>query len=307
MEYGAHLPLISFRGEQRTLTDLLEYTESARDQGYTFLCANDHLVFSRPWLDGPTALAAVLSRSGQMRVATTVCLPVVRGPVPTAKLAATLDRLSGGRLVLGVGPGSSARDHGLVGLSYEERWQRLDECVSTMQALFRGEAFEGERYGTRGEQLEPRPLQHNGPPIWLGSWGQSLRRTAELADGWLASGYNTDPERFAHDLQRLGEQLRAVGKDPAAFPNGIATMWTYVTEDPERAEAMLRDVLAPVLKRPVEELKRKLPIGSAETCASKLRAYRDAGAQRIFIWPLADEPEQLVRFREQVVPLIENA
>ena len=84
MEFGVHLPLISIAGEQRSLDDLLAFTEAARDLGYTHLCANDHLVFSRPWLDGPTALAAVLARSGQMTLATTVAVPVLRGPAATA-------------------------------------------------------------------------------------------------------------------------------------------------------------------------------------------------------------------------------
>ena len=116
MEFGVHLPLISFAGEQRSLDDLLAFTETARDLGYTHLCANDHLVFSRPWLDGPTALAAVLARSGQMTLATTVSVPVLRGPAATAKILAAIDVLSGGRLLVGLGPGSSARDYELVGV-----------------------------------------------------------------------------------------------------------------------------------------------------------------------------------------------
>ena len=107
VEFGAHLPLISFAGEQRTLDDLLAFTEAARDLGYTHLCANDHLVFARPWLDGPTALAAVVARSGRMTLATTVAVPVLRGPAATAKILAAIDVLSGGRLVVGLGPGSS--------------------------------------------------------------------------------------------------------------------------------------------------------------------------------------------------------
>jgi len=65
MEFGVHLPLTPIAGEQCSLDDLLAFTEAARDLGYAHLCANDHLVFSRPWLDGPTALAAVLAHSGQ--------------------------------------------------------------------------------------------------------------------------------------------------------------------------------------------------------------------------------------------------
>lgn len=308
MEFGAHLPLISFRREARSLADLERFTEVAAEQGYTFLCANDHLVFSRSWLDGPTALTAVLSRSGNMRLATTICLPVVRSAAPAAKWLAAIDLLSEGRLVIGVGPGSSARDHALVGLSYDERWRRLEECIHAMRAFFTGTDFEGEFYSTHGERLEPLPVQKPAPPIWLGSWGAKggLRRTAALADGWLASGYNTSPNHFARSLQELRGNLIEAGKDPESFPNGIATMWTYVTDDSREATHMIEDVLAPMLRRPVDELRAKLPIGSPEQCADRLRPYRQAGAQRLFIWPLANEVEQLQRFREEVAPLVEQ-
>jgi alkanesulfonate monooxygenase SsuD/methylene tetrahydromethanopterin reductase-like flavin-dependent oxidoreductase (luciferase family) len=129
---------------------------------------------------------------------------------------------------------------------------------------------------------------------------------ARLADGWLASGYNTTPELFAQAWVDVRAELTARGRDAAGFPNGIATMWCYVTEDRARAEAMLADVLAPMLNRPVEPLRALLPIGSAEECAAKLLAYERAGAQRVFLWPLADERAQLEVFHERVVPLIET-
>src|SRR6476620_8160820 len=80
---AVHLALISFSGEEGSLDDLIGFTETARDLGYTHLCVNDHLVVSRPWLDGPTALAAVLAHSGQMTLATTVSVPELRGPPAT--------------------------------------------------------------------------------------------------------------------------------------------------------------------------------------------------------------------------------
>jgi alkanesulfonate monooxygenase SsuD/methylene tetrahydromethanopterin reductase-like flavin-dependent oxidoreductase (luciferase family) len=309
MEFGVHLPLISFGGEQRSLADLLAVTKAANELGYTHLCANDHLVFSRPWLDGPTALASVLAHSGRMTLATTVAVPVLRGPAATAKILAAIDVLSGGRLVVGLGPGSSARDYELVGVSFEERWQRLDEAVQTMRAYWRGDdvGFEGTFYSSAGFTLAPTPAQRPGPPIWIGSWGSApgLRRVARLADGWLASGYNTTPELFAQGWLDLQVELAARGRDAARFQNGIATMWCYVTEDRARAEVMLADVLAPLLNRPVETLRAVLPVGPAEDCAAKLLAYEHAGAQRVFLWPLADECAQLELFRERVVPLID--
>jgi alkanesulfonate monooxygenase SsuD/methylene tetrahydromethanopterin reductase-like flavin-dependent oxidoreductase (luciferase family) len=310
VELGVHLPLISFAGEQRTLDDLIAFTEAARDLGYTHLCANDHLVFSRPWLDGPTALAAVLPRSGQMTLATTVAVPVLRGPAATAKILAAIDVLSGGRLVVGVGPGSSARDHELAGVPFGERWKRLDEAVQVLRAFWRSDeaGFEGAFYSTAGVTLAPPPAQRPGPPIWIGSWGSpaGLRRVASLADGWLASGYNTTPELFAQAWSDVKAEVAARGRDAARFPNGIATMWCYVSGDRARAEAVLTEVLAPMLKRPVEQLRTVLPIGSAEECAARLRAFERAGAQRVFLWPLAEERSQLQVFRERVAPLLEG-
>jgi probable F420-dependent oxidoreductase len=309
MELGVHLPLISFRGEHRSIDDLLAFTEAARDLGYTHLCANDHLVFSRPWLDGPTALAAVLAASGEMTLATTVSVPVLRGPAATAKILAAIDLLSGGRLLVGVGPGSSARDYELVGVSFEERWKRLDEAVQTLRAYWRADevAFEGAFYSTSGFTLTPTPAQRPGPPIWIGSWGSAagLRRVARLADGWLASGYNTNPELFAQAWADVQAEVSARGRDVTRFPNGIATMWCYVTEDRARAEAVLTDVLARMLNRPPEQLRAILPIGSVEECAQKLLAYARAGAQRVFLWPLQDERAQLELFRERVAPLLD--
>jgi len=310
MEFGVHLPLISFMGEQRSLDDLIAVTRAADDLGYTHVCANDHLVFSRPWLDGLTTLAAVLAHSGRMTLATTVAVPVLRGPAATAKILAAIDLLSGGRLMVGLGPGSSARDYELVGLRFEERWKRLDEAVQTLRAYWRGDnvAFEGTFYSSAGFTLEPTPAQRPGPPIWIGSWGSAagLKRVARLADGWLASGYNTTPDLFAQAWSDVQAELAARGRDATGFPNGIATMWCYVTEDRARAEAMLADMLAPLLNRPAEPLRSILPIGSAEECARKVLAYERAGAQRIFLWPLADERAQLETFCERVVPLIDG-
>jgi alkanesulfonate monooxygenase SsuD/methylene tetrahydromethanopterin reductase-like flavin-dependent oxidoreductase (luciferase family) len=202
IEFGAHLPLMTWGNEEpASLADLTAYTRLANELGLGWLTANDHLVYGRPWLDGPVALASVLPAIGTMTVATTIALPVVRGPGPLAKALAAIDRLSGGKLVVGVGPGSSEQDYGAVGIAWEERWPRFEEAVQALRALLRpaSEPFGGAFYPTEGMRLLPAATQPGGPPIWMGSWGSNvgLRRVARLADGWLASGYNTTPEAFA--------------------------------------------------------------------------------------------------------------
>jgi alkanesulfonate monooxygenase SsuD/methylene tetrahydromethanopterin reductase-like flavin-dependent oxidoreductase (luciferase family) len=308
VEYGAHLPLIDL-GTPPSLATLRAYASAAATLGYRYLCANDHLVFSRPWLDGPTALAALIEASRDMTLVTTVGLPVLRGPVQLAKTLAALDILSGGRLVAGVGPGSSAADYAAVGLPFQERWQRFDEALRVLRALLHGDGarFDGRFYSTRGVQLEPRPTRSPGPPIWVASWGSpaGLRRVARLGEGWLASAYNATPDSFRDGLERLAEELRRIGKAPASFPSAVATTWLRITEDKGEAERTLRDVLAPMLHRSAEELRTApLLIGPAEVCAERLAAFVDAGARRIFVWPLGDEVAQLELFRERVTGLL---
>src|SRR5436305_12660664 len=130
MELGVHLPLMEFGEEGQSLQRLQAVVDVAREPGFAAVSANDHFVFSTPWLDGPTALAAVIDRSGEMTLATTISLAALRGPVPLAKALAALDVLSGGRLVAGVGPGSSERDYDAVGMPFHDRWKRFDEAVT---------------------------------------------------------------------------------------------------------------------------------------------------------------------------------
>ena len=308
MEFGVHLPLIDWGATEQSLEHLRAYARRASELGYSHLCANDHLVFGRPWLDGPTALASVIDVSGDMTLATTVVVPVLRGPAATAKVLGAIDTLSGGRLVVGVGPGSSPRDYELIGVDFDERFKRLDESINAMRAFWAGEGatFEGAFYSTGDVDLRPYPAQRPGPPIWIGSWGSpaGLRRVARLGDGWLASGYNTNPEIFAKGLNDLAGHLDAAGKSSVDFPNGIATMWTYVSDDRSESERILNDVLAPTLNRDAGDIRELLPIGSPEECAARLSAYKKAGAERVFIWPLADEIEQLERFATEVIPLV---
>ncbi|HEY3671828.1 MAG TPA: LLM class flavin-dependent oxidoreductase [Acidimicrobiia bacterium] len=310
MDFGAHLPLMDFGGHPYTLDHLVGYASTAAELGFRALAVNDHLVFSAPWLDGPVALAAVMEHTGDMTLATTIALSVVRGPVAIAKSLGALDRLSGGRMLAALGPGSSADDYAAVGLDFAERWSRFDESIGAIRALWRpdGEPFTGAFYSTEGIDLEPRPLQAGGPPIWVGSWGSApgLARVARLADGWLASAYNTTPERFTDAWRLLQEKLTAQRRDAYPFPNALSTMWCYITDDRREAEQILQERVIPTVHRPEAMLRERLPIGPPELFAEKLTAFARAGVQRVFIWPVADERRQLERFWDEVRPLVES-
>lgn len=308
MEFGIHLPLIGFLGAKYTRSKLVEYTERARDLGYIAIAANDHLVFPRPWLDGPTALASVLHVTGDMQLATTVSIPVVRNPVAMAKTLSSIDHLSEGKLIIGVGPGSSAKDYESVGIPFDERWKRLDDAVLTMRSLMTADGTDhtGDYYSTVGISMEPLPAQRPAPPIWIGSWGSDvgLKRTARIGDGWLASAYNTTPEDFSEGLRKLNTHLSTYGKDPKTFPNGIATMLFHITEDTNEAERILDEIIRAAINRPLDELRARLCVGPASEVREKLAALEAAGAQRVYMWPVVNEMEQIDLFAEQVMATI---
>jgi alkanesulfonate monooxygenase SsuD/methylene tetrahydromethanopterin reductase-like flavin-dependent oxidoreductase (luciferase family) len=306
MRYGAHLPLLDLDGAGFRPDTLASYAATAHRLGYAAVAANDHLVFQRPWLDALVALASVATASADLRLATTVALPVVRGPAALAKAAAALDIVSGGRLVLGVGPGSSRRDYDAAGVDFDERWPRFEESVRVLRSHLTPAAppFEGRFYAT-GEALQPRPASPDGPPIWLASWGSpaGLRRVARLGDGWLASAYNTTPDRVAAARGALAAELARSGRAPDGFPCALATMWTYITDDAgERRDRVA--ALATMLKRPADELAERVCVGPAEHCAALVQAYAGAGIGEMFVWPLGDGERQLERFMSDVVPLI---
>jgi hypothetical protein len=120
----------------------------------------------------------------------------------------------------------------------------------------------------------------------------------------LASAYNITPALFADALTRLNGYLADHGKNPATFPNALATMWFYITENPAEADQIFRHRVVPVINRPENLLRERLPIGSAQAFANLLAAFKAAGLQRVLLWPVADEARQLELFREKVASAV---
>ena len=262
---------MQFGQEELSLRRLERAVDSARNCNFAALSSNDHFVFQTPWLDGPTALASMIERSGEMTLATTVSLAVLRGPVQLAKALAAIDILSDGRLVAALGPGSSERDYEVLGVPFDQRWKRFDEALAVLRALLNGEPLaEDPRYYpvTRDLELAPSPRAENGIPLWVGSWGSpaGLARVAKAGDGWLASAYNTTPS-VSPPLARLWrDALEDRGRSADGFPTALATMWTWVSRDRSEGDRVLRDVLAPVLRRDPEDLRAQVCVGPPEHC-----------------------------------------
>lgn len=303
MEFGVHLPLIDFGDGLLERHEFRSYVAAASDLGYATLAANDHLVWQRPWLDGPTTLTSLHAEAGDMALATSISLPAVRHPIVLGKWLTTLGCLTGNRIIAGLGPGSSSGDYAAVGVPFEDRWARFDEALRVVKAIVRGDPPPtGAFYDVEEVRLDPLPA--TPPEVWFGSWGSDrrLRAMAQIADGWMASGYNTTPEGFAQARERLDGHLITCGRDPAVFPDLIATMWLCVTETRDEAEQVLQEVLAEVLRRDPHALATQLPVGPPDHCIDLLRSYAQAGAHQILLWPIRDPVHQLHRFHELVAP-----
>ena len=243
-----------------------------------------------------------------MTLATTVSLAALRGPVPLAKAVAALDILSGGRVVAGVGAGSSRSDYDAVGVGFEDRWQRFDEAVMLLRALLSGvePPAGGRHFAVPQARLLPVPRPSGVVPLWIGSWGSAsgMRRVARLGDGWLASAYNITPAEFAAASALLRAELAAAGRPAGGFPHALVTMWAWVTEDRAEADRVITHRLAPLLKRDPATLRGRVCVGPAGMCAELLSGFAGAGCGQVHFWPLGEERRQIDLIASKVLPVV---
>lgn len=164
-------------------------------------------------LDPFLALTWIAAQTSRIRLGTGICIVPQRQPVYTAKMVADLDHLSGGRVDFGIGVGWLEEEFRALGVPFEDRGARTDECLAVMRALWTRDVAEhfGERFELHGALLNPKPLQQPHPPIYVG--GESapaLRRAVREGNGWY--GFNLLPDGLARVLPRLHAALDAAAR-----------------------------------------------------------------------------------------------
>lgn len=218
---------------------------AAEALGFDFVSASDHLHGVSPTYETWTMLTWIAAATSRIGVATRVLGVPYRHPAVTAKMAETLDRLAGGRLILGLGGGGSDeefRGFGLGARSPREKVDGLEEAVRIIRGLWSQPrfTFAGRLYGTDGAELAPKPDRRI--PIWLGTYGnRALALTGRLADGWIPSLGYAPPERVTVMQERVLAAARAAGRDPAE----ITCAYNVVVQVDERAEARPEVVSGP--------------------------------------------------------------
>jgi probable F420-dependent oxidoreductase len=193
----------------------------AEELGFDFVSANDHVHGPDPRYELWTMLSWIAAGTSRIRVAPRVLGVPYRHPAVVAKMAATFDRLSGGRLILGLGGGYSDEEFRALGLgerSPREKVDGLEDAIRITRGLWSERAFtyDGRMYRTEGARIEPKPDRHI--PIWLGTYGpRALALTGRLADGWIPTYELALPEQVPAMRDRIMRSARDAGRDPDAI------------------------------------------------------------------------------------------
>jgi F420-dependent oxidoreductase-like protein len=280
--FGYHMPTYTFPGSRpEDLFDrTAELAKAAEDAGFSLVSVMDHFYQihgvgpeTDPMLEAYSTLAALSQRTTKVRLGTLVTGVTYRNPALLAKQVTTLDTLSKGRAVLGLGAAWNEDEHRGYGFDFppvRERMDRLDEALAICRAMFTEErpSFEGRYYRINRALNVPRPLQPGGPKIIVGGGGEqrTLRIAAKHADmtHWFPLGFDA----LKHKTEVLMRHCDEIGRDPTTIERTMATPVLLAANDGE-AQA--------VLARIPEERRPFVKIGTPEQAADVLRPYVDAG------------------------------
>jgi F420-dependent oxidoreductase-like protein len=280
--FGLHLPLYTFPDTppERLFDHVVAQARAAEAAGFSLVTVMDHLNQipgvgrqEEPMLEGWSVLAALARETSRVRLGTLVSGVTYRNPAMLAKTATTLDVISGGRAVFGLGAAWFEQEHDAFGFAFppiKERMDRLDEALAIARAMFEQErsSFAGAHYVTRDVINNPRPIQAGGPRILVGGGGEqrTLRIAARHADmtHWFPLGFET-LQRKTGLLARYCEEIR---RDPGTVERTMAAPVLVAATD---AEAEALKALLPA------ERQAHVVAGTPERAAAGLRPYLDAG------------------------------
>jgi F420-dependent oxidoreductase-like protein len=282
--------------------DILEIARHCERTGWDGLWFADHFMPNeantrKPWLECWTTLAALAAAVPRVRIGPLVSGNTYRHPAVLAKMAVTVDHVSGGRAVLGLGAGWQENEHRAYGIEFSDvggRLRRLDEACRVIRSLLSEEKsdFAGDHYTLADAPLEPKPVGRL--PLLIGGGGEkvTLRIAAEHADEWTVWG---TVETLRHKGSVLDAHCERLGRDPGAIERSAQAL-LFLDDDEARLAALRqRPMPMPAL------------IGNPEELRETLDGYRDAGVDEWIVpgfnlGPLERQKEILDRFIEEVVP-----
>jgi len=328
MRHGLRIPSFALGPKTATLEEMGRYLRRAEDLRFEAAVTIDHLLLTPPayattWLEPLSMLSALAGVTRTIRLGTMVLVLPLRNPVYFAKEWATLDLLSGGRSILGIGVGWHEEELDLMGVPYKERGPRMNEAIEAVCALWAGDhvTYTGKFYRFENLTIDPKPAQKPHPPIWIGGgtqpsekvYGQTvpnidpvLRRIAKYADTWVPHSSAT-PEMVKGDWDKVQRFAREAGRDPAKIGR-VYSNFVWVLEKGEKPESAIPH-FSVYSGMDLDYWKTYYLLGTAEEVAERISARiaaLDHGVDWIVLNPLNWGLEQLELIAAEVLPRVKG-
>jgi F420-dependent oxidoreductase-like protein len=297
--FGLHLPNYTFRDAppDKLFDRVVEQAQAAEACGFALVTVMDHFYQitgvgpeTDPMLEAYTTLGALARSTSKVKLATLVSGVTYRNPAMLAKMATTLDVISGGRALFGLGAAWNEDEHRGYGFEFppiKERMDRLDEALTIAKLMFTEErpSFEGRHYRIKRALNVPRPIQEGGPKILVGGGGEqrTLKIAAKHADmtHWFPLGL----EMLQHKTEVLAKHCESIGRDPSTVERTMATP-VLVAANEAAGKAMLEKV--------PPERRAYVKAATPQQAADVLRPYLDAGFTGFtFNNPVYDTPDKI--------------
>ena len=274
--------------------------------GYEYLAAGEHFMRGDPPAPSHASLPLLAVAAGateRIKVLSSILLIPFYHPLMLARVTATLDSASGGRLTLGVGVGGEfPEEFRAAGLKVKQRGRRADECLEVLRLLWTGQrvTFQGRHFQLEDVAINPPPTQEPHPPIWVsGRRDAAMMRAARYGDGWLPCFY--DPDRYRSSVAKIAGYASELDRDLLSFQWGY---FPYIAIYPTEEEAAV--VAAEELGGQyhygggfIDIVRKYCLLGPVERCIARLQEYIDAGARHV-IFSLCCRREDRARHIETI-------
>jgi len=291
-----------FAGEVPGRKALIELARKAEAVGFDSVQVGDHIQWHAPILEATALMATFAAVTERVRIASDVIILPLRDPVLIAKTIASLDVLSGGRVIFGIGVGGDhPAEYAAMRIPMMERGSRANESLEIVKGLWANERFsyEGRHFSIRDVEISPRPLQPS-IPIWVGGTSEmALRRAARYGDGWIAAFSSVGKfARLSSDLRGFLQETRRAEE---GFTLGIF-LFANVDDDAARAQAVAARYVGRGYGLEGERIVERFgAVGAVGACIERVLAYAEAGADYIVLGPVSDPrdwPRQLDGYGE---------
>jgi len=280
--------------------------------GFDSIWTGDHVSFHNPLYESLTLLASYIGITSRVKLGVGVYLLALRHPTVAAKITSTLDALSSGRLIFGVGVGGeNPKEFEACGIPHKERGARVTEGIDVVRTLWRDSpaSFHGRFTQFEGVSIDPKPVQRPAPPIWVGGRSDAaLARAGRQGDGWIS--YVVQPERYKQSLSKIEAAAAAAGRSLDGFAKGHLTFIT-IGKDYESALRVWVDRLSNRYAQDFGPLAKKYGIiGTPGQCAEQLERFIEAGCTYFVLDAICDAPDeagQIETFAAEILPKFRSA